>query len=46
MKVHPRNEGTSTVDLVILVGMPVITAILCVVIYFLAVDLTTLSGAS
>lgn len=44
MKVHPRNEGTSTVDLAILVAMPVVTAILCVVIYFLAVPLTTMTG--
>lgn len=45
MKVHPRNAGTSTVDLVILAGMPIATAIIGAVIYWLAMDLQAMSGA-
>lgn len=42
MKSHPRNEGTSTLDLILLFGMPGVIAVLCVAIaYFGLVSSTT-----
>ena len=35
MKSHPRNEGSDNLDLAILVGMPVVTAVLIGVIWYL-----------
>lgn len=37
MKVHPRNEGTSTTDLIMLIGMPVSMVILIAAITYFAV---------
>jgi hypothetical protein len=45
MKVHPRNEGTSTVDLVILVGMVVAVVGLIPVMVYLAAEASTHNGA-
>ena len=44
MKVHPRNADSNGVDFAILVGMPVVMAILCVVVYFLGAQLQAHGG--
>ncbi len=38
MKVHPRNEGTEQIDLVLLALMPVSIIVLCGLIAYMALD--------
>lgn len=39
MKVHPRNEGSDTVDMILLAGMPIAIFVLTAVVVWLAMDL-------
>lgn len=40
MKVHPRNAGTSAVDLAILVAMPAVIGVLYIVLYYYGLAFT------
>jgi len=39
VKSHPRNQGTSSADLTILLAMPGVIALLAAMIAFIALDL-------
>ena len=45
MKVHPRNEGSDSIDLAMLIGMPVSIAVLTAIIWWLSLDLQSMTGA-